>query len=67
MLDGKIWARTNTTESPRRPMYLLVNLAVGGKWYSEEMSAAKTPAKPWQVDEASMPWKMQCDYVRVYQ
>ena len=65
--DGKIWARSNTTESLRRPLYLLVNLAVGGKWYSEEMTAAKTPAKPWEVDEASMPWKMQCDYVRVYQ
>ena len=65
--DGKTWARSTTTESLRRPMYLLVNLAVGGKWYSEEMSAAKTPAKPWEVDESTMPWKMECDYVRVYQ
>lgn len=65
--DGKIWVRTTTTPSLRRPMYLLVNLAVGGKWYSEEMTNAKTPAKPWEVDEAAMPWKMECDYVRVYQ
>jgi len=48
-------------------MYLLVNLDAGGKWYSEEMSTAKPPAKPWEVDEATMPWKIECDYVRVYQ
>lgn len=65
--DGKVWAQTATPESSKRPMYLLVNLAVGGKWYSQEMTAAKTPFKPWEVDEVSMPWKMQCDYVRVYQ
>lgn len=65
--DGKIWARSQTTESLRRPMYLLINLAVGGKWYSEEMSAAGPPRKPWEVDESSMPWKLACDYVRVYQ
>jgi beta-glucanase (GH16 family) len=65
--DGKIWARSTTPASMNRPMYLLVNLAVGGKWYSEEMSAKKTPYKPWQVDESAMPWKMKVDYVRVYQ
>ena len=65
--DGKVWAQTNTPDSFKRPMYLLVNLAVGGQWYSQEMSQAKTPAKPWEVDEGSMPWKMDCDYVRVYQ
>lgn len=66
-LDGKIWARSKTTPSLRRPMYLLINLAVGGKWYSEEMTNAKIPTKPWEVDEATLPWKMECDYVRVYQ
>lgn len=66
-LDGKIWARSKTSASLRRPMYLLINLAVGGKWYSEEMTNGGTPTKPWQVDEAAMPWKMDCDYVRVYQ
>lgn len=65
--DGKIWARTKTPPLLRRHMYLLVNLAVGGKWYSEEMSGSGTPTKPWEVDEGSMPWKMQCDWVRVYQ
>jgi beta-glucanase (GH16 family) len=65
--DGKTWARSETTESLRRSMYLLVNLAVGGKWYSEEMTNAGTPHKPWEVDETTMPWKMECDYVRVYQ
>ena len=47
-------------------MYLLINLAVGGKWYAEEMTS-RMPCRPWEVDEASMPWKMECDYVRVYQ
>ena len=31
------------------------------------MTAAKTPYTYWQVDWDSMPWKMECDYVRVYQ
>ena len=66
-LDGKIWARAKTTPQMRRHMYLLVNLAVGGKWYGEEVTAAGTPTKPWEVDEGAMPWKMECDYVRVYQ
>ena len=65
--DGKIWARGTVPESMRRPMYILINLAVGGKWYSEEMTNLKTPHKPWEVDESTMPWKMQCDWVRVYQ
>lgn len=65
--DGKIWARTQTPASMKRPMYLLINLAVGGNWYSQEMKAAGHEYKQWEVDEASMPWHMQCDYVRVYQ
>ncbi|BCM90675.1 endo-1,3-1,4-beta-glycanase ExsH [Abditibacteriota bacterium] len=66
-LDGKEWARGNTPASLNRPMYLLLNLAVGGQWYSEEISnQLKTLTKPWEVDETTMPWKMQCDYVRVY-
>lgn len=65
--DGKIIAHGNVTESFRRPFYLLVNLAVGGNWYSQEMKKRGTPYTYWQVDWDSMPWKMQCDYVRVYQ
>lgn len=65
--DGKQWARTDTPASMKRPMYLLINLAVGGTWYSQEMKAAGKDCKPWEVDESSMPWKMQCDYVRAYQ
>ena len=66
--DGKVFARSNTPDSMKVPMYLLVNLAVGGKWYAEETTnLLKKPVKPWEVDEASMPWKMECDYVRVYQ
>ena len=67
LFDGQIWTRGKTPPSMRRSMYLLINLGVGGKWYSEEMSKPGKPCKPWEVDEASMPWKMQCDYVRVYQ
>jgi len=48
-------------------MYLLINLAVGGTWYRQEMEAAGTPHKAWEVDETTMPWKMHLDYVRVYQ
>ncbi|HWI58258.1 MAG TPA: glycoside hydrolase family 16 protein [Bacillota bacterium] len=67
LFDGKVWAKGSTPASLNRPMYLLINLAVGGKWYGEEMSAQGVPTKPWQVDEQSMPWNMECDYVRVYQ
>lgn len=68
LFDGKIWLRGKTPPSLRRPMYLLLNLAVGGKWYSEEMSARLgKPVNPWDVDAASMPWRMECDYIRVYQ
>lgn len=67
LFDGKIWTRSNTPDSMKVPMYLLINLAVGGKWYADEQTGQGKPTKPWQVDEASMPWKMECDYVRVYQ
>jgi len=65
--DGKPWAHTETPESMKRPMYLLINLAIGGNWYSQEMKAAGKDCKQWEVDEALMPWKMECDFVRVYQ
>jgi lysophospholipase L1-like esterase len=66
--DGKEVSRVdNSIDAFRQPMYLLINLAVGGNWYSDEMKAAKTPYKAWEVDEATMPWKMDVDYVRVYQ
>ncbi|MDF3056449.1 MAG: 1,3,4-beta-glycanase [Rariglobus sp.] len=67
IFDGQIWTRDKTPDSLHRSMYLLVNLAVGGKWFSSEMTNAKTPAQAWEVDDASMPWKMECDYIRVYQ
>ena len=66
-LDGKIIAHGKVTPSFQRPFYLLINLAAGGNWYSKVMTAAKTPYAYWQVDWDSMPWKMECDYVRVYQ
>jgi beta-glucanase (GH16 family) len=67
LFDGHIWAHAKTVESLRRPMYLLINLAVGGNWYMKEMMAAGKPYHQWDVDESTMPRKMQCDYVRVYQ
>ncbi len=65
--DGKIWLRGKTAPSMQRKMYLLVNLAVGGSWFSDEMKNTGTPSAAWEVDTASMPWKMEVDYVRVYQ
>lgn len=67
VFDGKVWTKGKTPPSMHRAMYLLINLAVGGKWYSDEMKNLGTPHKPWEVDTASMPWKMECDYVRVYE
>jgi beta-glucanase (GH16 family) len=68
LFDGQIWLRGKTPPSLGRPMYLLINLAVGGRWYGEEMTKLlKKPVAPWEVDAASMPWKMECDYIRVYQ
>ena len=61
-MDGKIIAHGNVTQSFRRSFYILINLGVGGSWYAQI-----TKGKPWEVDETTMPWKMLCDYVRVYQ
>ena len=62
VFDGKIWARGTTTESLKRPMYILINLAVGGQWYSEEVTKQIGPTKPWEVDETTMPWRMERHY-----
>jgi beta-glucanase (GH16 family) len=37
-------------------MYLILNIAVGGNWGGQK-----------GVDEKSLPWRMEIDYVRVYQ
>ena len=47
-------------------MHILINLAAGGNWYTQEMKTAGKPCRQWEVDYESMPWKMECDYVRVY-
>jgi len=39
-----------------RDFYLLLNIAVGGVWGGVE-----------GIDDASLPWRMEVDYVRVYQ
>ncbi|MDR0534164.1 MAG: glycoside hydrolase family 16 protein [Verrucomicrobiales bacterium] len=67
--DGKELARGDISGCPslHKPMYLLINLAIGGRWFSDESWQLGQHVGPADVDEASMPWKMECDYVRVYQ
>jgi beta-glucanase (GH16 family) len=71
--DGKVVATGPMAPSFRVPMHILVNLAAGGNWYTQEMktlgikNADGTPVMQWDVDAAAMPWKMECDYVRVFQ
>jgi beta-glucanase (GH16 family) len=38
------------------PFHLLLNIAVGGNWGGQK-----------GVDDKTLPWKMEIDYVRVYQ
>ena len=38
------------------PFHLLLNVAVGGAWGGQQ-----------GIDEASLPYRMRVDYVRVYQ
>jgi len=60
--DGRVVAKGRTPPAYRCSMYMLINLAVGGNWWKDE---AKKP-NAWSVDETSMPWKFDIDYVRVY-
>lgn len=52
--DGNHVADAATPKGMHRPMYLLVNLAVGGKW----------PGSP--DDTTKFPAKMQISYIKVY-
>jgi beta-glucanase (GH16 family) len=52
--DGRQVAYTTTPRSVRKPMYLLMNLAVGGHWPGQPDNTTKFPAD------------MQIDYVRAY-
>ena len=55
-LDGmEVWRFTDFKNIPREPMYLLMNLAVGGTW----------PGKPDRTTK--FPAEFQIDYVRVWQ
>jgi beta-glucanase (GH16 family) len=54
-VDGKETYRFQSTEIPSKPMYLLINLAVGGYW----------PGSP--DANTALPSMMEVDYVRVYQ
>ena len=42
--DGEVVARAQTPQSMRKPMYMLVNLAVGGKWPGDPDSTTTFPA-----------------------
>jgi beta-glucanase (GH16 family) len=55
-LDGKeIWRQDNPEDIPNEPMYLLINLAVGGGWPGAPNGKTKFPAD------------FLIDYVRVWQ
>lgn len=53
-VDGKRVASTSTPENVKKPMYLLIQLAVSGDW----------PGKP--NAETQFPAKLEIDYVRAY-
>jgi hypothetical protein len=50
-LDGKQYAAFKTEDFLKQPMYMLVNLALGGGW---------------PIDKLKSPVKMQVEYIRVY-
>jgi beta-glucanase (GH16 family) len=55
-LDGKeVWRYTDKPFIPREPMYLLLNLAVGGNWPGDPNKKTKFPSR------------FLIDYVRVWQ
>jgi beta-glucanase (GH16 family) len=58
--DGRVVSKGRTPPAYRVPMYQLINLAVGGNWYRDE----KGGTSAWDVDEASMPWRYDLDYIR---
>ena len=43
--DGEVVAHAPTPASLRKPMYMVVNLAVGGKWPGDPDAATSFPAK----------------------
>ena len=43
--DGQVVARAPTPASIRKPMYMVVNLAVGGKWPGDPDDATRFPAE----------------------
>ncbi|WP_205598023.1 glycoside hydrolase family 16 protein [Caulobacter sp. 17J65-9] len=54
-VDGREVFRTDTPHDMHQPMYLLANLAVGGKWPGDPDAGTPFPAQ------------MRIDYIRVYQ
>ena len=61
LLDGtEVTTFANTGKGPHewpfdKPFYLILNIAVGGDWGGAQ-----------GIDNASLPWKMLVDWVRVY-
>ncbi len=43
--DGQVVARAPTPSTMRKPMYIVINLAVGGKWPGDPDAATRFPAK----------------------
>jgi len=54
LIDGKVTQQT-TSNVPNVPMYLILNLALGGNWPGQPTAATKFPAE------------MPVDWVRVWQ
>lgn len=54
-VDGQLVAEAPTCPAMRRPMYILANLAVGGKWPGNPDASTAFPAQ------------MKLDYIRVWQ
>ena len=68
IFDGKIIRRGKTTPQFDKDHYVILSMGAGGDWYKQEMmSLYGKKVEGWEVDESSMPWTMDIDYVRVWQ
>ncbi|MFO1418454.1 MAG: glycoside hydrolase family 16 protein [Methylotetracoccus sp.] len=66
--DGKIVQQGKAFPSFAIDHYPILCMQIGGDWYKNEMlSMFGKAVNGWEVDDASMPWQMDVDYVRVWQ
>jgi len=66
--DGRIVQQGKAPASFAIDHYPILCLQIGGDWFAKDASqlSGKT-IQGWEVDEKSMPWHMDVDYVRVWQ